>query len=103
LPVSRKYWICKDGRFVGFGGVHLENPQIFHKSWLDAESGKIREALLRHITKESAKMGAKYFYAESSPKSQMNELYARLGFEKKLRIKDYWSKGSDLILFVKKL
>ena len=55
---------------------------------------------------EAKRRKAKFMYIEagSAPMfKKVNEMYKKYGFEEKFRIKDFWSKNDDLVLFMKRV
>jgi len=107
---GRRLWVAEsNNELVGFVGLVSTIQGIFWLSWYGVKKkyhGKgIGKALFEFVLDEAKKQKAKILCIEagSAPMfKKANEMYKRYGFKEKFRIKDFWSKGDDLILFVKK-
>lgn len=63
-------------------------------------------ALMRHVEETLAKEAVRMLLVDTSGKDQFQrtrDFYEKLGYEREARIRDYWAKGDDKIMFRKVL
>jgi ribosomal protein S18 acetylase RimI-like enzyme len=106
-----RYWVAlAKGRLVGVIGLEHVTQETCWLSWFavrkHAEHKGIGTHLLKYAVSESRRMGAKTMCVQcgSLPMFRVaNAMYRKFGFVERFRMKDYWSKGDDLVIMSRRI